>query len=390
MILNCDYYLEQENICLVPIHSLRQEKQRKMSSSFVKWDDAAVEPSIPNESELASSVVSNINKMQMRNFSHHRRGFRGTHVKTQAIVKGTLTVVADLPDHLAQGPLFSSSNAGKPHPVAIRYANEPTFLQDDRAPGPRGCGMKVFSVDAPDAAWLDLIGARTHVQDFTFNNAPLLELRDVKTCSEIIDLRCSHFDDPEGLKSALSERADKDLQFAPAGLPNQHFLSYAMYSQSAYRWGDFVAKYALFPVGKLQASLADRFKIGDESDPEQHSIWLADYFAEHDAEYEFRVQLCCDIKKQSVEDCSVAWNEEEFPFQTVGKVTIPKQESFGAARRTFWEDHMKLNVWYGLDAYRPLGSVNRLRKELYKASVQKREALNANEVTEIKSIDEIP
>jgi len=94
------------------------------------------------------------------------------------------------------------------------------------------------------------------------------------------------------------------------------------------------------------------------------------------------------LADQSVEDCSIPWDEEKYPFETVAKVTLPKgQDVFDSKRRAFWDDHMKLNVWYGLEAHRPLGSVNRLRKSLYQASVKKRADLNA---AEVKLMSQIP
>ncbi|KAK5732264.1 hypothetical protein LTR17_010710 [Elasticomyces elasticus] len=326
---------------------------------LVKWDDPKVEPNVDGESELIQQVCDTINKVQAHNFSAHRHGFRGTHVKTQAIVKGSMTVEEGLPPHLAQG-LFSDS--GQTYPLAIRYANEPRFLQDDRAPGPRGCGMKVFGVDG---AFMDEAGSKTKTQDFTFNNAPLLELTDLPRTVEIFQIRERNFRNPDGLKAEINKREDKDLQFAPAGLPNHHFMAYTMYSQSAYRYGDYVAKYAMFPTGKLQQDLAEKASINNG--------------------------LCQDINEQSVEDCSKPWDEEKYPFQTAAKITLTKgQDVFEAKRRAFWDDHMKLNVWYGLEAHRPLGSVNRLRKQVYQASVAKRAAINAVDVGLISSIDDIP
>ena len=164
-----------------------------------------------------------------------------------------------------------------------------------------------------------------------------------------------------------------------------------MYSQSAYRFGDFVAKYALFPSTKLQQELAETATIADSLDAEQHSAWLREFFAEHDAEYDLRMQLLRDVEQQSVEDTSKPWDEEKFPFETVGKITIPKgQDPFAATRRTFWDDRMNLNPWYGLEAHRPLGSVNRLRKALYILSSGMRSKWNATEVLYIQSVDEIP
>lgn len=354
------------------------------AQKYMRWDDPKVEPPVPNEEQTISRVSELVNGMQRQNFQHHRHAFRGTHVKTQGILKGSLAVLPNLPPHLAQG-LFA--NGAHDHPVAIRYANEPSFLQDDRAPGPRGMSMKVFNVDGE---FLDPVGERTKAQDFTFNNAPLLELTDLSTTAEIFDIRHRNFDNGQGLKKELEQRPDKDLQFAPAGLPNQHFLSYTMYSQSAFRYGDYVCKYALFPTGKFQQEL-EHLKITENSDPEQHSLWLQQYFAKHDAEYNFRIQLLQDINKQSVEDTSKPWGEQEFPFETIAKVTIPVgQDAFSAERRVFWDEKMKLNVWYGLKAHQPLGSVNRLRKAVYQASSSERQRMNATKVEEVSSVDQIP
>ena len=331
----------------------------------VKYDDPAVEPTINNEEALINEIISLINRVQQHNFSMHRHGFRATHVKTQGIVKGTLTI-PELPTELAQGICAKPGE----YDIALRYANEPSFLQDDRAPGPRGCGMKIFGPT---------------VQDMTFNNAPILELRDLPTTVEIFRIRERHFREPEKIADEVKKREDKDVQMAPTQLPNQHFLSYTMYSQSAYRWGPYVVKYALFPTSKAPTS-----SIGDSSDPDQHSQWLREYFAEHVMAYDLRVQFCEDVKEQSVEDTSVEWDEGKYPFKTVGKVVFRSQESFDPARRGFWDDQMKLNVWAGMDEHRPLGSVNRLRKRLYVESQKRRAELNATKVVDVTSVDQIP
>ena len=248
--------------------------------------------------------------------------------------------------------------------------------------------MKVFDVDGD---FLDPVGAHTHTQDLTVNNVPMLELTDLPTTLEIFKLRLEHYSDPAALEEALKNRSDASKQLAPIQLPNQHFLSYTMYSQSAYRFGDYMAKLALFPSSDLQTALAQGAVITEASEPEQHSHWLREYFQHHDAEYDLRAQLFVAPSQQPVEDTSVPWDETAFPFETVGRVKIPAgQDAFSAARRTFWDDRIRLNVWYGLEAHRPLGSVNRLRKELYKMSSKTRGELNAVELRDIGSVDDIP
>ena len=167
--------------------------------------------------------------------------------------------------------------------------------------------------------------------------------------------------------------------------------AFPQHSQSAFRYGDYVAKYALFPTSKLQKDLAYGYQITENADSEQHSAWLRKYFQERDAEFDFRVQLLRNADEQSVEDCSVEWNEEKYPFETVAKLVLPKgQDAFDAQRRVFWENHMKLNPWYGIDAHRPLGSVNRLRKTLYQRSVARRSELNACKAVVVSSVGQIP
>lgn len=46
------------------------------------------------------------------------------------------------------------------------------------------------------------------VQDFFFNNAPMIELTDIDTCLEIMQLREKYFDNPKGLSLALKTRKD--------------------------------------------------------------------------------------------------------------------------------------------------------------------------------------
>lgn len=98
--------------------------------------------------------------------------------------------------------------------------------------------MRIFDVVAPgqqgEEAWLNEIGAKTHTQDLTFNNAPKLELRNLPTALDIIKIRERNFMTPDKIAGEIKkQRDDVDLQIAPVSLPNHHFLAYTMYSQSA-------------------------------------------------------------------------------------------------------------------------------------------------------------
>ena len=111
------------------------------SNNYLKWNHPSVEPEIAKESEKIEQLIKIINSMQENNYAEHHHGrciycvrllsygclkistgMRATHVKTQGIVKGILTVEQDLPEHLAQG-IFAS--CGSQYQIAARFANEP-------------------------------------------------------------------------------------------------------------------------------------------------------------------------------------------------------------------------------------------------------------------------
>jgi hypothetical protein len=179
------------------------------NGSYLRWDAPGVETPKTKEDEIARKIGETMNKMQQHNFDQHRHAFRATHVKTQGIMKGKLTVLPDLPAHLQQG-LFKTP--GKTYDIAARYANEPVFLQADQEPGPRGLGMRVFGAKGQRLEGAD---PDATTQDFFFNNAPMIELTDIDTCLEIMELREKYFDSPIKLAAATKLRTDAIKQSAP-------------------------------------------------------------------------------------------------------------------------------------------------------------------------------
>jgi hypothetical protein len=190
------------------------------NDAYLRGDAPGVEVQKPDEEEKAKLIGETMNKLQQHNFDQHRHAFRATHVKTQGIVKGKLTVLPDLPSHLQQG-LFKQP--GKSYNIAARYANEPVFLQSDQAPGPRGLSLRIFDVEGKRLEGADQDAT---TQDFAFNNAPMIELTDIDTCLEIMQLREKYFDSPVKLAAATKLRTDAIKQSAPGVslLLNSHLL----------------------------------------------------------------------------------------------------------------------------------------------------------------------
>jgi hypothetical protein len=252
------------------------------SDAYLKWDAPGVEILRPDEDETAYKIGETMNRMQQHNFDKHRHAYRATHVKTQGIVKGKLTVLPNLPKHLQQG-LFQEP--GKTYDVAARYANEPVFLQADQDPGPRGLSMRVFDVKGERLPDADPAGT---TQDFFFNNAPSIELTDIDTCLDVMQMREKYFDSPTKLAAATRLRIDGLKQVAPFQLPNTNMISHSFYTQSAFRYGDWYGHMELVPVLDEMSEKNGKVKSGDSR--EVLRDWLAEYFANKGAKYEFRVR----------------------------------------------------------------------------------------------------
>lgn len=204
-------------------------------------------------------------------------------------------------------------------------------------------------------------GKEFPTQDIEFNSTPALDLATAKVTREIIDLRIAHGAEPDVLQKKLAERDDTELQTARDKVRVTHLESTRQYSQTPYRFGDYVIKYTLVPSSETQKKLYDETVRPEDGSDILHR-WLQNFHQTHDAEYLFQVQLCENLEDQPVEYAGKVWDPEKYPFQTVATVKFPKQESFDFERKTFWEDHMRVDPWHGLKAYQPLGGSNRLRK----------------------------
>ena len=221
----------------------------------------------------------------------------------------------------------------------------------------------------------------------------MLELTDIDTTLDIMTLREKHFDSSTPtLLAATAARTDAIKQTAPAMLPNTHIIAMDMFTQSAFRFGDYYGHMGLFPTAPAMKSegIANR-TVPSDAPPTILSDWLVEYFAAHDAVYDFRIQLGTDPVHHPTEDASVVWDERSAPWQTIGSVIFPRQEGVMAPkRRVMWEERVRLSPFAGLEKHRPLGGVNRLRRHVYERSWRQRKEVNAEGSGDVVAVDEMP
>ncbi|MET8248231.1 hypothetical protein ABZV31_29810 [Streptomyces sp. NPDC005202] len=104
--------------------------------------------------------------------------------------------------------------------------------------------------------------------------------------------------------------------------------------------------------------------------------------------FDLQVQLCADLERMPVEDLTVEWPEKLSPYVTVAKLRFAQQDISGEdnLRRM---DGLSFTPWRVTEAHRPLGSMMRARKEVYRASSVLRHQLNHQERREPRSADDV-
>ncbi len=76
-----------------------------------------------------------------------------------------------------------------------------------------------------------------------------------------------------------------------------------------------------------------------------------------------------------VEDPTVAWDEHESPYRRVATIEIGPQK-LGPDTGPCHCENLSFSPWNTLPEHEPLGGINRVRKEVYRAVSQRRIRLN--------------
>lgn len=348
-------------------------------TSFVRFGPG-VETAEPDEQQQIDRIVAAMRAVSERLGERYRHGVRSVHSKSHGVVTGTLEVLPDLDTPYAQG-LFARPGR---YPTVVRFSTNPGDLLPDSVTTPRGVALKIVGPEG-ERMVEGHEGERT--QDVLLINGPILGAPGPEQFADQVELFGKHLDDPEQLKvavSALSRTAEKAFEFF--GKPNPtlvslggqaptHILGETFNTQLALRHGDYVAKYALVPVGENLRALTGTEL--DLRDPDALRDAIVAFFAHEGGVWHLAAQLCTDLETMPVEDGSVPWSEEASPFVPVARLTIEPQPAYTPERRVYADEILSFDPWHALEAHRPLGAHNRARRAAYAMSADVRHRLNA-------------
>jgi hypothetical protein len=345
-----------------------------------------------DEAETNAGLIETITKIQQKVYEDAAHARRGVHAKGHGLLLGEFRVLADLPPHLSQG-LFAVSAT---YPVVMRLSTIPGDVLDDNVSVPRGLALKVIGVPGARVS-----GSESDTtQDFVFANGPVFAKAHPKGFLSTLKQLAATTDKAPGLKKVLSavmRGTEKLIEsvggqsstvMTLGGYPEVNILGDEFYSQTPFLYGEYMAKVALKPYSEsLRALIKAPLNLKDHPNGIREAV--VKFFRTHAAEWDLQVQLCTDLKAMPIEDAATQWPEDQSPYQSVARISIPAQDAWSPARVKLVDEQMSFSPWHALAAHRPLGAMNRVRKSVYDTAARFRAEHNKLPHAEPNSIADV-
>jgi hypothetical protein len=304
-----------------------------------------VESVAPDEAAVIAECIAFLEAVSRRRHPAGplRRFNQGRHT---ACVSAEFTVSPDLAPDLRVG-LFAEPRT---YPAFVRFANASSA--SDRERDVRGMAVALDGVGG------DNLTPGATRQDFVLNSHPVMAAPDTKEFLALLRAlegpgwrRIVYF--------ATHPRAAR-IGYAARGQPSCH-LDIAYWSTTPYLFGPGRAvKYLARPrsdrTSTMPSPLTDRYL--EEA--------MRAHLARDEACFEFLVQFQRDARSMPIEDASVEWDVRESPFVPVARIRIPRQD-VGSAESSRRCEESSFNPWHCLPDHRPLGNMNRARRDIYAA-----------------------
>jgi len=311
-----------------------------------------------NEPAIMQTIVDATIAMQKKNYVPGTVARRDVHTKSHGTYDATFTVLTGIPSAQRVG-LFATSAS---YPATVRLSNGAPGISSDIRPNVRGMGLKVRNVPGvklltgdEDATCVDFLLAN-HPTSF---HTVLEDYPGVQALMSVGNLK--------GVLKQYPVEGKLILHAVLKLVKNPCNITY--HSQTPYCLGDGAIKYQLVPNMSWWQRICSFFSFPN--------VFDGDYLR-HAAEKTLRKRpvkftLCVRLQTEqdSIENSSTVWHGALVPVAelVIHPIGWDVPESAG--------EGLTFNPWRMLAAHRPLGWVNRVRENVYRADFAWRTAVNA-------------
>lgn len=235
----------------------------------------------------------------------------------------------------------------------IRFANATS--SSDREKDVRGMSIAVHDVQG------DHLTAGSARHDFVLNSHPVMMAPNTREFFNL--LRAAEAGGARRALYFLLHPTAARVAFASRQNHASH-LEIPYWSTTPYLFGTGRAvKYIVQPISTPRTPVPNPL-----TDTYLHDRLRA-HLRESDANFDFLIQFQTDARRTPIEDATVEWRASESPYVRVARIVIPRQDIEAAGREAACEQ-IAFNPWHCLADHRPLGSLNRARREIYEAMSQ--------------------
>ena len=306
-------------------------------------------------------VIENIKTLLSTQLAKQYEGkefLRDTHPKSNGCVKARFLVDPNLPEKYQVG-VFQK---GKTYPAWMRFSNSAPEVTPDEDKDFRGLAIKLFGVEGER---LSTPADEQHTQDFLFIAFPGFFAGNPQDFFEFFDGEFNRgkratkgyfLKRPRALKNTLKGRQ----QFANP-------LEITWFSVAPFQLGSPNPDGSAVAVKyKVKSCIERQSEIPENPSYDYLEEAMAKDLAQGDWCLEFLIQVQKDPDTMPIEDTLAIWDENESPFFKVATIQVPQQTFTSDAQKLFCEN-LSFNPWHGLTVHKPLGGINRARRDEMKA-----------------------
>ena len=278
---------------------------------------------------------------------------RGQHPKHHGCVDAEFIVRDDIPAAYRVG-IFKDPAT---YSAKVRLSNG--GQKDDSQPDVHGMAVKVLGVNGTPA----LTGSARQEQDFILIDSESFFVPDVQLMLELMTARVASAQKPEVMSDFSQKHPDIAAALAAARKSIASPLTVRYWSTVPYKLGSLAVKYTAIPAATNGS--------GDvPTGPDCLRQALASQLAPgaNGARFDLCLIPQMDPDADPVENPMVTWKADPIPVATIA---IGPQV-FDTPERMKQAEEISFDPWHALAEHRPLGGINRARREVYAASVKTR------------------
>ena len=316
---------------------------------------ALAEESIADDEEESLDEIIDLMADQMRGRFKPGGYERGGNTKTHGVLRATVTIRDDLPEHCRKG-VFAEPRS---FPAYVRYSGPgPNVPADVVDVGFMSMAVKLMDVPGEKL----MMEEEKFTQDFITVTTPTFVTPNTRENAKLqywslLDMTLYYFINP--LDSHFLDAAMQSLwnetQHNPLGAQYWSCVPYLLGEGQAMMYS-FVPKTEVeTKIPGLPFGFVPFNYLRDN---------LIKTLAEKDVEFDLMIQVQNDSHKMPIENASVRWSEKQSPFIPAATVHIPKQDFKYDAMIDFTK-RLKMNPWHCLPEHRPLGNQSRARRRMY-------------------------